>query len=30
MRKSDNVIGLYDVINGKFYTNSGTGEFIKG
>ena len=29
-RKSDNVIGLYDVINGKFYTNSGTGEFIKG
>lgn len=29
-RKNDNVIGLYDVINGKFYTNSGTGEFIKG
>jgi len=29
-RKIDNVIGLYDVINGKFYTNSGTGEFIKG
>jgi len=29
-RKSDNVIGLYDVINSKFYTNSGTGDFIKG
>jgi len=29
-RKSDNVVGLYDIINSKFYTNSGTGEFIKG
>ena len=26
-RKSDNVIGLYDIINGTFYTNSGTGSF---
>ena len=23
-------IGLYDLVNGKFYTKSGTGEFIKG
>lgn len=23
-------IGLYDLVNDKFYTNSGTGEFIKG
>lgn len=29
-RKSDNVIGLYDTIEGKFYTNSGTGTFGKG
>jgi hypothetical protein len=29
-RKSDNVIGMYDVINDAFYTNSGTGTFIKG
>jgi len=29
-RKSDNEIGLYDVIRKKFYTNSGTGIFIKG
>jgi hypothetical protein len=29
-RKSDNVVGMYDVINDAFYTNSGTGTFIKG
>lgn len=29
-RKSDNVAGLYDVVEGKFYTNAGTGEFTKG
>lgn len=29
-RKSDNEIGLYDSVNGVFYTNSGTGEFIAG
>ena len=26
-RKSDNVRGLYDTIEGKFYTNAGTGTF---
>ena len=29
-RKSDNVIGLYDRVNGKFYENLGTGTFVKG
>ena len=29
-RKSDNVIGMYDTINGVFYTNSGSGTFLKG
>ena len=29
-RKSDNVIGMYDVVNAVFYTNSGTGTFVKG
>ena len=29
-RISDNVIGLYDMINRKFYTNAGTGTFLKG
>ena len=29
-RKSDNVIGLYDLVNGVFYTNAGTGTFTKG
>ena len=29
-RKSDNVVGLYDLVSKVFYTNSGTGEFIKG
>lgn len=29
-RKSDNVIGLYDLVNGVFYTNAGSGDFTKG
>ena len=29
-RISDNVIGLYDKVEGKFYTNAGTGTFTKG
>lgn len=29
-RMSDNKPGLYDTVNNVFYTNSGTGEFIKG
>ena len=29
-RKSDNEPGLYDLVNDKFYTNNGTGTFIKG
>ena len=29
-RKNDNEIGLYDIVNKVFYTNSGTGTFSKG
>ena len=29
-RKSDDVVGLYDVLNDKFYTNQGTGKFTAG
>lgn len=29
-RKSDNTIGLYDVVNNRFYTNAGKGMFLKG
>lgn len=29
-RKSDNVIGMYDIINNVFYTNKGSGTFTKG
>jgi hypothetical protein len=29
-RKSDNEIGLYDVVNGVFYANAGSGTFTKG
>lgn len=29
-RKSDGVLGLYDLITGKFHTNKGTGEFVAG
>ena len=29
-RNSDNEAGLYDLINNVFYTNQGTGKFIKG
>ena len=30
VRKSDSVAGMYDLVNGVFYTNQGTGEFIVG
>ena len=29
-RKNDNEVGLYDLVNDVFYTNSGTGVFTKG
>lgn len=29
-RNTDNVVGLYDKLNGNFYTNKGTGNFIAG
>ncbi|MBR2766614.1 InlB B-repeat-containing protein [Candidatus Saccharibacteria bacterium] len=29
-RKSDNIIGLYDVVSDAFYTNNGTGTFYVG
>ena len=29
-RKSDNEIGLFDSVNGKFYTNKGSGTFEMG
>lgn len=29
-RVADGVIGLYDTVEGKFYTNAGTGSFTKG
>ena len=29
-RKSDTEIGMYDVINDIFYSNEGTGTFLKG
>ncbi|MBR6572201.1 MAG: hypothetical protein IKK77_00580 [Clostridia bacterium] len=29
-RKSDNVIGLYDLVENRFYTNQGTGIFVVG
>ena len=29
-RKSDNEIGMYDLVNDTFYTNAGTGTFTKG
>ena len=29
-RKADGVIGVYDILNQEFYTNAGTGEFLKG
>lgn len=29
-RKSDDVIGMYDIVNDAFYTNAGTGTFTKG
>lgn len=29
-RNSDSVLGMYDIVNNVFYTNSGTGTFIAG
>lgn len=29
-RKSDNEVGMYDLVNGVFYTNAGTGSFTYG
>lgn len=29
-RKSDNVVGMYDIVNDQFYTNAGSGTFQKG
>lgn len=29
-RKSDSKPGMYDIVSGYFYTNLGTGEFLKG
>lgn len=29
-RKSDNEVGMYDLVEDKFYTNQGTGTFTKG
>jgi hypothetical protein len=29
-KNSSNVIGMYDTVSGKFFTNAGTGEFIAG
>lgn len=29
-RNADNAVGLYDLLNGVFYTNKGTGEFTYG
>lgn len=29
-RKSDNVIGMYDSVSRTFYTNAGSGTFVKG
>lgn len=29
-RKADNVAGMYDLVENKFYTNLGTGNFLKG
>ena len=29
-RKADNVAGMYDIVNGQFYANQGTGNFIVG
>lgn len=30
VRDSDNAVGLYDLVNGVFYANAGTGTFTKG
>ena len=28
IKKTSNKIGMYDLVEGKFYTNQGTGEFL--
>lgn len=30
MRNSDNVVGVYDLVSGQFFTNQGTGDFVAG
>jgi len=30
MRNSDNVVGMYDLVSGQFFTNAGTGDFVAG
>lgn len=30
VERPENTIGMYDIVNNKFYTNQGTGEFIAG
>lgn len=29
-RNSDNVLGMYDLVSGQFFTNQGTGDFVAG
>lgn len=29
-RKSDNIAGMYDIVNEEFYTNCGSGQFLSG
>lgn len=29
-RNSDNVVGMYDLVSGQFFTNAGTGDFVAG
>ena len=30
VKRADGVVGLYDAVEGKFYTNQGTGNFVAG
>jgi hypothetical protein len=29
-RNSNNIVGMYDLVSGQFFTNAGTGEFVAG
>jgi hypothetical protein len=29
-KNSNNVVGMYDIVSGTFFTNAGTGEFVAG